>query len=99
MLNSRVSAIQSQIGEYSAKLQSAQAEFGADLQDYQARLAETVQLNQGQIAEWQAKNGVKLTHYIQMSSQYYNWAAAEIKSYIENNTKTLEKVIELQRGK
>ena len=99
MLNSRVSAIQSQIAEYTAKLQSAQAEFGADLQDYQARLAETVQLNQGQIAEWQAENGVKLSHYIQMSSQYYNWAAAEIKSYIENNTKTLEKVIELQRGK
>ena len=99
MLNSRVSAIQSQIAEYTAKLQSAQAEFGADLQDYQARLAETVQLNQGQISEWQAENGVKLSHYIQMSSQYYNWAAAEIKSYIENNTKTLEKVIELQRGK
>ena len=99
MLNSRVSAIQSQIAEYTAKLQSAQAEFGADLQDYQARLDETVQLNQGQISEWQAENGVKLSHYIQMSSQYYNWAAAEIKSYIENNTKTLEKVIELQRGK
>ena len=99
MLNSRVSAIQSQIAEYTAKLQSAQAEFGADLQDYQARLSETVQLNQGQISEWQAENGVKLSHYIQMSSQYYNWAAAEIKSYIENNTKTLEKVIELQRGK
>ena len=97
--SSRVSAIQSQIAEYTAKLQSAQAEFGADLQDYQARLAETVQLNQGQISEWQAENGVKLSHYIQMSSQYYNWAAAEIKSYIENNTKTLEKVIELQRGK
>ena len=99
MLSSRVTAIQSQIAEYTAKLQSAQAEFGADLQDYQARLAETVQLNQGQIAEWQAENGIKLSHYIQMSSQYYNWAAAEIKSYIENNTKTLEKVIELQRGK
>ena len=99
MLNSRVSAIQSQIAEYTAKLQSAQAEFGADLQGYQARLSETVQLNQGQISEWQAENGVKLSHYIQMSSQYYNWAAAEIKSYIENNTKTLEKVIELQRGK
>jgi hypothetical protein len=99
MLSSRVSAIQSQIAEYSAKLQSSQAEFGADLQDYQARLAETVQLNQGQISEWQAENGIKLSHYIQMSSQYYNWAAAEIKSYIENNTKTLEKVIELQRGK
>ena len=99
MLNSRVSAIQSQIAEYTAKLQSAQAEFGADLQDYQARLSETVQLNQGQISEWQAENGVKLSHYIQMSSQYYNWAAAEIKSYIENNTRTLDKMVELQRGK
>ena len=99
MLNSRVSAIQSQIAEYTAKLQSAQAEFNADLQDYQSRLNETIQLNQGQIAEWQAENGVKLNHYLQLATQYYNWALAEVKTYIENNTKTLDKVVELQRGK
>ena len=34
-----------------------------------------------------------------MSSQHYNWAVTEIKTYIENNTKTLDKVMELQRGK
>ena len=99
MLNSRVSAIQSQIGEYSAKLQAAQAEFGSELQDYQARISETVQLNQGQISEWQAENGVKLSHYLQLSAQHYNWAMSEIKTYIENNTRTLDKVVELQRGK
>ena len=99
MLNSRVSAIQSQIGEYSAKLQSAQAEFNSELQDYQSRLNETVQLNQGEIAEWQAENGVKLNHYLQLSVQHYNWAMTEIKNYIENNTKTLDKMVELQRGK
>ena len=99
MLNSRVSAIQSQIGEYSAKLQAAQAEFGSELQDYQARINETVQLNQGQISEWQAENGVKLSHYLQLSAQHYNWAMSEIKTYIENNTRTLDKVVELQRGK
>jgi len=99
MLNSRVSAIQSQIGEYTAKLQAAQAEFGSELQDYQARINETVQLNQGQISEWQAENGVKLSHYLQLSAQHYNWAMSEIKTYIENNTKTLDKVVELQRGK
>ena len=99
MLNSRVSAIQSQIAEYTAKLQAAQTEFGSELQDYQARINETVQLNQGQIAEWQAENGVKLSHYLQLSAQHYNWAITEIKTYIENNTKTLDKVVELQRGK
>ena len=99
MLNSRVSAIQSQIGEYTAKLQAAQAEFGSELQDYQARINETVQLNQGQISEWQAENGVKLSHYLQLSAQHYNWAMSEIKTYIENNTRTLDKVVELQRGK
>ena len=99
MLNSRVSAIQSQIGEYTAKLQAAQAEFGSELQDYQARINETVQLNQGQISEWQAENGVKLSHYLQLSAQHYNWAMSEIKTYIENNTKTLNKALELQRGK
>lgn len=99
MLNSRINAIQSQISEYTARLQSAQAEFNSELQDYQSRLNETVQLNQGQIAQWQAENGVKLNHYLQMSSQHYNWAVTEIKTYIENNTKTLDKVMELQRGK
>jgi hypothetical protein len=135
MLNSRVSAIQSQIGEYTAKLQSAQAQFNKEnveyqaliteaqqeaslllneesqeysaklqkyaneLQEYQARVSQTVQLNQGQITEWQAENGVKLNHYLQLSTQYYNWALSEVKTYIENNTKTLEKVMELQRGK
>ena len=135
MLNSRVSAIQSQIGEYTAKLQSAQAQFNKEnveyqaliteaqqeaslllneesqeysaklqkyaneLQEYQARVSQTVQLNQGQITEWQAENGVKLNHYLQLSTQYYNWALSEVKTYIENNTRTLEKVVELQRGK
>ena len=135
MLNSRVSAIQSQIAEYTAKLQSEQAQFNknnveyqaliieaqqeaslllneesqeysaklqkyqAELQDFQARINENIQLNQGQIAEWQAENGVKLNHYLQLSAQYYNWALSEVKTYIENNTKTLDKVIELQRGK
>jgi len=99
MLNSRINAIQSQISEYTARLQSSQAEFNSELQDYQSRLNETVQLNQGQIAQWQAENGVKLNHYLQMSSQHYNWAVTEIKTYIENNTKTLDKVMELQRGK
>ena len=98
MLNSRVSAIQSQIGEYSAKLQSAQAEFNSELQDYQSRLNETVQLNQGEIAEWQAENGVKLNHYLQLSVQHYNWAMTEIKNYIENNTKTFEKITGAKRG-
>ena len=73
--------------------------YQAELQDYQARINETVQLNQGQISEWQAENGVKLSHYLQLSTQYYNWALSEVKTYIENNTKTLDKVIELQRGK
>ena len=135
MLNSRVSAIQSQIAEYTANLQSAQAEFNkenveyqaliaeaqqeaslllneesqeysaklqkyqSELQEYQSRVSQTVQLNQGQIAEWQAENGVKLNHYLQLSAQYYNWALSEVKTYIENNTRTLEKVVELQRGK
>ena len=135
MLNSRVSAIQSQIAEYTAKLQSEQAQFNknnveyqalvaeaqqeaslllneesqeysaklqkyqAELQDFQARINENIQLNQGQIAEWQAENGVKLNHYLQLSAQYYNWALSEVKTYIENNTRTLEKVVELQRGK
>ena len=99
MLNSRVSAIQSQIAEYTAKLQAAQTEFGSELQDYQARINETVQLNQGQIAQWQAENGVKLSHYLQLSAQHYNWAMSEIKTYIENNTRTLDKMVELQRGK
>ena len=135
MLNSRVSAIQSQIAEYTANLQSAQAQFNkenveyqaliaeaqqeaslllneesqeysaklqkyqSELQEYSARVSQTVQLNQGQIAEWQAENGVKLNHYLQISAQYYNWALSEVKTYIENNTRTLEKVVELQRGK
>ena len=99
MLNSRISAIQSQIAEYNAKLQSAQAEFNSELQDYQSRLSETVQLNQGEIAEWQSQNSVKLSHYLQSAAQHYNWAIAEIKSYTENNTRTLDRVLEIQRGK
>ena len=81
--------------EYSAKLQKYQAE----LQEYQARVNETVQINQGQIAEWQAENGIKLNHYVQLATQYYNWALAEIKTYIENNPKTFDKVMEMQKGK
>jgi len=73
--------------------------YQAELQDFQARINENIQLNQGQISEWQAENGVKLNHYLQLSTQYYNWALSEVKTYIENNTKTLDKVIELQRGK
>tara|TARA_R110000751_G_scaffold44986_4_gene102485 strand:- start:2100 stop:3185 length:1086 start_codon:yes stop_codon:yes gene_type:complete len=81
--------------EYSSKLQKYQAE----LQEYQARVNETVQINQGQIAAWQAENGVKLNHYVQLATQYYNWAITEIKTYIENNPKTFDKVMEMQKGK
>jgi len=99
MLTSRVQAIQSQIAEYQAKLQSSQAEFNSELQDYQARLSETVQLNQGQIAEWQSENSVKLNHYIQMSAQHYNWAKAEIESYIQNNSKMINRAIAAQASR
>jgi hypothetical protein len=99
MLASRVQAIQSQIAEYQAKLQSSQAEFNSELQDYQARLNETVQLNQGQIAEWQSENSVKLNHYIQMSAQHYNWAKAEIESYIQNNSKMINRAIAAQASR
>ena len=58
-----------------------------------------MQLNQGEIAEWQSQNSVKLTHYLQSAAQHYNWAIAEIKSYTENNTRTLDRVLEIQRGK
>ena len=98
MLGSRVQAIQAQLGEYNAKIQAAQTEFASELQDYQARINETVQLNQGQISEWQSENGVKLNHYLQLSSQHYNWAISEIKGYIENNTKTFEKITGAKRG-
>tara|TARA_R110002110_G_scaffold224270_1_gene438056 strand:+ start:525 stop:1598 length:1074 start_codon:yes stop_codon:yes gene_type:complete len=81
--------------EYSAQLQKYQSE----LQDYQARINETVQINQGQVAQWQAENGIKLNHYVQLAAQYYNWATTEIKNYIENNPKTLDKVMEMQKGR
>ena len=81
--------------EYSAKLQKYQAE----LQDYQANVNQTIQANQGEITEWQSENSVKLGHYSQMAVQYYNWALSEIKTYIENNTKTFDKIIDVQKGK
>lgn len=43
----------------------------------------------------QAQLGEK-THYGQMSQQHYNLALAEVKSYIENNPKTLETAIAMQ---
>ena len=43
----------------------------------------------------QAQLGEK-THFGQMSQQHYNLALAEVKSYIENNPKTLETAIAMQ---
>ena len=98
MLGSRVQAIRTQVDEFSANVQLAQTEFNSELEDYKARIAETIQINQGKIAEWQAENSVKLSQYLQLSAQYYNWALSEIKSYVENNEKTFKKVENIQRG-
>tara|TARA_R110000744_G_scaffold259212_1_gene374375 strand:+ start:256 stop:966 length:711 start_codon:yes stop_codon:yes gene_type:complete len=46
----------------------------------------------------QAQLGEK-NHYGQMSQQHYNLALAEVKSYIENNPKTLQKVLAMQGAK
>ena len=62
------------------------------------RTEEDSEMLMARIQTIQAQLGER-THFGQMSQQHYNLALAEIKSYIENNTKTLEKVIELQRGK
>jgi hypothetical protein len=43
----------------------------------------------------QAQIGEK-THYGQMAQQHYNLALAEIKSYIENNPKTLATAMAMQ---
>ena len=51
-------------------------------------LTARVQTIQAQIAE--------KTHYGQMSQQHYNLALAEIKSYIENNPKTLATAMAMQ---
>ena len=39
------------------------------------------------------------THFGQMSQQHYNLALAEIKSYIENNPKTLATAMAMQGAK
>tara|TARA_R110000782_G_scaffold89463_3_gene172098 strand:- start:1194 stop:1922 length:729 start_codon:yes stop_codon:yes gene_type:complete len=46
----------------------------------------------------QAQLGEK-THFGQMSQQHYNLALAEVKSYIENNTKTLETAMAMRGSK
>ena len=74
--------------EYSAKLSKYQNEISS----YAAQINETVNFNQGKIAEWQSEYQIKLSHYLQMSAQYYNWCMSEIKMYIENHPKTLLKI-------
>ena len=85
--------LQKENQEYAARLGKYQGEVG----DYSARVNEMIQINQGKIAEWQSENQLKLSHYMQMAAQYYNWCMSEIKTYIENHPKTMDKMVEIKK--
>lgn len=59
------------------------------------RTEEDSEMLMARVQTIQAQLGEK-THFGQMSQQHYNLALAEVKSYIENNPKTLETAIAMQ---
>ena len=76
-----------------------QGDFSADASsmgtEHWIRTEEDSEMVMARIQTIQAQLGEK-THYGQMSQQHYNLALAEIKSYIENNPKTLATAMAMQ---
>ena len=76
-----------------------QGDFSADASsmgtEHWIRTEEDSELLMARIQTIQAQLGER-THFGQMSQQHYNLALAEIKSYIENNPKTLATAMAMQ---
>ena len=75
-------------GDFSANSSNMGTEHWIRAEEDSEMLMARIQTIQAQLGE--------RTHFGQMSQQHYNLALAEIKSYIENNTKTLATAMAMQ---
>ena len=75
-------------GDFSDSASTMGTEHWIRTEDDSEMLMARIQTIQAQLGE--------RTHFGQMSQQHYNLALAEIKSYIENNTKTLATAMAMQ---
>ena len=87
MLASRMQVIQSQIGEYSAKMQEAQAQFQASNTDFQADLQIAIQNAQ----QANAQDGEKLQKY----SAEIQRESAEVNKQVQEWQQNFQKTIQL----
>lgn len=79
-----VNTLNKEVQEYQSKI----ALYTADIQKYQSDLSEKTQESNVSTQNVQ--------YYEKQADKYYSWAISEIKQYIQNNSKMINKTIAAQ---
>jgi len=90
-----VNTLQKESKEYQSKV----TVYTSDIQKYQAEYSSALQKYQTEIGEKTAKIGSatqNAAYYSAEAKKYYEWANMEINSYIQNNSKMINRTIAAQ---